>query len=102
LLCIGKGNFTKVGLFRSKTVKMQGNVHVRQRIESNYRAEERITMKTSTQDQTQGKLHEAKGAIKQTAGKLTGNPKLEADGRIEKNAGKVQSIAGKIEKAVGK
>ncbi len=59
-------------------------------------------MKPSTDDKTTGKLHEVKGAIKQTAGELTSDPNLEADGRAEKNAGKVQNIAGKIEKAVGK
>jgi uncharacterized protein YjbJ (UPF0337 family) len=58
-------------------------------------------MKPSTEDKTTGKLHEFKGAIKQKAGELTKNRNLEAEGRVEKNAGKVQSIAGKIEKAVG-
>ena len=58
-------------------------------------------MKPSTEDKTTGKLHEVKGAIKQEAGELTSNPTLEADGRAEKNAGKVQNVAGKIEKAVG-
>jgi uncharacterized protein YjbJ (UPF0337 family) len=59
-------------------------------------------MKQSTQDKTTGKLHEVKGAIRQKAGELTGNPSLEADGKAEKNAGKVQSIIGKIEKVLGK
>ena len=58
-------------------------------------------MKPSTQDKTQGKLHEVKGAIKQTAGKLAGNPNLEADGIAEKNTGKVQNAVGKVEKAIG-
>jgi uncharacterized protein YjbJ (UPF0337 family) len=58
-------------------------------------------MKPSTEDKTAGKLHEVKGAIKQKAGELTNNPNLEAKGAVEKNAGKVQSITGKIEKAVG-
>ena len=58
-------------------------------------------MKPSTEDKTSGKLHEVKGAIKQEAGEVTNNPNLEADGRAEKNAGKVQNVAGKIEKAVG-
>ena len=58
-------------------------------------------MKPSTEDKTSGKLHEVKGAVKQTAGEVAGNPNLEADGRAEKNAGKVQNVAGKIEKAVG-
>jgi len=59
-------------------------------------------MKPSTEDKTTGKLHEVKGAIKQNAGELTSSPNLEADGRAEKNTGKVQNVVGKIEKAVGK
>ena len=58
-------------------------------------------MKSSTDDKTTGKFHEVKGAIKQKAGELTKNPNLEANGRSEKNAGKVQKAVGKIEKAVG-
>jgi uncharacterized protein YjbJ (UPF0337 family) len=58
-------------------------------------------MKPSTDDQATGKLHEVKGAIKQKAGELTTDPNLEADGKAEKNAGKVQNVVGKIEKAVG-
>jgi uncharacterized protein YjbJ (UPF0337 family) len=58
-------------------------------------------MKPSTQDKTAGKLHEVKGAIKQTAGKLVGDTNLEADGMAEKNTGKVQNAVGKVEKAVG-
>jgi uncharacterized protein YjbJ (UPF0337 family) len=58
-------------------------------------------MKPSTEDKTTGTLHEVKGAIKQEAGKLTKNPNLEADVVAEKNAGKVQHVVGKIEKAVG-
>ena len=58
-------------------------------------------MKPSTEDKTSGKLHEVEGAVKQTAGEISGNPNLEADGRAEKNAGKVQSFVGKVEKAVG-
>ena len=58
-------------------------------------------MKPSTDDKTTGKFHEVKGAIKQKAGEVTKNPNLEADGVAEKNAGKVQHVVGKIEKAVG-
>ena len=58
-------------------------------------------MKPSTDDKTTGKFHEAKGAIKQKAGELTNNPCLESDGRTEKNAGKVQNVVGKVEKAIG-
>ena len=58
-------------------------------------------MKPSTDDKTTGKLHEVKGTIKEKVGELTKNPDLEAEGRAEKNAGKVQHWVGKVEKAVG-
>jgi uncharacterized protein YjbJ (UPF0337 family) len=58
-------------------------------------------MKPSTDDKTTGKFHEVKGAIKQKGGELTKNPKLEADGKAEKNAGKAQNFVGKVEKAIG-
>lgn len=58
-------------------------------------------MKPSTQDQSAGKLHELKGAVRQKVGELTKNRKLEINGMAEKNAGKVQNVIGKIEKAVG-
>ncbi|MGD0789335.1 MAG: CsbD family protein [Terracidiphilus sp.] len=58
-------------------------------------------MKLSTDDKASGKLHEVKGAIRQKAGELAKNPNLEADGRAEKNAGKVQGFVSKVEKAIG-
>ena len=59
-------------------------------------------IKPSTDDKTTGKLHEVKGTLKEKVGELTKNPDLEAEGRAEKNAGKVQNWVGKVEKAVGK
>jgi len=58
-------------------------------------------MKPSTDDKTTGKLHEVKGRIKENVGKLIKNPDLEADGKAEKNAGKVQNWVGEVKKAVG-
>jgi uncharacterized protein YjbJ (UPF0337 family) len=58
-------------------------------------------MKLSTDDKATGTIHEVKGAIKQKAGELTNDPDLEADGEVEKNAGKVQHFVGKVEKIVG-
>ncbi|MGV1871831.1 CsbD family protein [Agrobacterium rosae] len=43
----------------------------------------------------EGAANELKGTIKQAAGKLTGNKKLEAEGRGEKLAGEVQGTVGK-------
>jgi uncharacterized protein YjbJ (UPF0337 family) len=66
-----------------------------------YQTEEIYVMKPSTEDKTTGKLHEAKGTIKEKAGELINNPDLEADGRAEKNAGKAQNWVGKVENLVG-
>jgi uncharacterized protein YjbJ (UPF0337 family) len=58
-------------------------------------------MKPSTEDKTEGKLHEVKGNVKEQIGKVTNNADLEVSGKVEKNAGKTQKWLGKIEKAVG-
>ena len=59
-------------------------------------------MKSSTKDQTQGTFHEIKGKIKEVAGKLSDNPKLEGEGLGEKVAGKVQKKVGQVEKVLEK
>jgi uncharacterized protein YjbJ (UPF0337 family) len=43
-----------------------------------------------------------KGKVKETAGKVTNNPSLEADGKAEYNAGKVEKKVGQIEKVFEK
>ena len=45
-------------------------------------------------DRIEGTAHQAKGAIKEAAGKLTGDAKTEAEGTAEKAAGKVQNAVG--------
>jgi len=59
-------------------------------------------MKSSTKDRAEGKFHEAKGKVKEMAGKLTDNPKLEARGTGEKIAGKIQEKIGQVEKVLEK
>ena len=59
-------------------------------------------MKPSTKDQTEGNFHKATGKLKEIAGKLSMNPKLEAEGIDETKAGKVQKKIGQIEKVLGK
>jgi uncharacterized protein YjbJ (UPF0337 family) len=59
-------------------------------------------MKSSTKDQAKGRFHKVKGTIKEIAGELSDNPKLEAEGTDEKIAGKVQEKIGEIKKVVGK
>jgi uncharacterized protein YjbJ (UPF0337 family) len=59
-------------------------------------------MKSSTKDQAKGKFHKVKGTIKEIVGKVSDNPKLEAEGTGEKIAGKVQEKIGQVEKVLGK
>ena len=62
----------------------------------------RNIMKSSAKDQAEGTFHEAKGKVKEVAGKITNNPKLEAKGKAEKIAGKVQEKIGQVKKILGK
>jgi len=57
-------------------------------------------MKSSTRDQAQGTFHEMKGKLKEAAGKLSDNPKLEGEGLGEKMAGKVQRKIGQVEQVL--
>jgi uncharacterized protein YjbJ (UPF0337 family) len=59
-------------------------------------------MKSSTKDQIEGKLQEAKGKIKEKAGQMTNNPKLKAEGQDEEVAGTVQKKVGQIKKVFEK
>ncbi len=45
-------------------------------------------------------MHQAKGGVKEAAGKLTGDKKTEASGAAEKAAGKVQNAVGGAKDAV--
>ena len=47
-------------------------------------------------NRTEGAARKAAGAIKETAGKLTGNRQMQAEGAATKAAGKAQNAAGKI------
>jgi uncharacterized protein YjbJ (UPF0337 family) len=45
-------------------------------------------------DRVEGVGHQVKGAVKEAAGKVTGDSKLQAEGKTEKAAGKVQNAIG--------
>ena len=62
----------------------------------------RNTMKSSAKDQAEGKFHQAKGRVKEMAGKITDNPKLEAKGKFERIAGNFQEKIGQFKKVLGK
>ena len=59
-------------------------------------------MKSSIRDKAEGTFHEVKGRVKEVAGKLSDNPKLEAEGINEKIDGKVQEKIGEVKKVLGK
>jgi uncharacterized protein YjbJ (UPF0337 family) len=60
------------------------------------------TMKSGTQDQAEGMFHKVKGMLKEIAGRLGMNSKLEAEGKEEKIVGKVQEKIGQVKKVIGK
>jgi len=57
-----------------------------------------------------GRMDEVKGSLKSAAGKVTGNERMEAEGKAEKNAGKAaretegaaDQVAGNVKMAAGK
>lgn len=52
------------------------------------------------EDRVKGSLNQAKGAIKEGVGKVTGDTKLQAEGTADKVAGKTQSTVGGAKDAV--
>ena len=59
-------------------------------------------MKQSTKHRAKGKFHELKGKVKETVGRATNDPDLEAEGLGEKLGGKVLKKIGQVEKALEK
>jgi uncharacterized protein YjbJ (UPF0337 family) len=51
-------------------------------------------------DQLKGRVEEAKGSIKEAAGRVTGKPDLEDRGTLQKAAGKVQKNFGDVKQEV--
>ena len=58
-------------------------------------------MKQSTKHKAKGKFHELKGKVKETVGRATNDPDLEAEGLGEKLGGKVLKKIGQVEKVLG-
>jgi uncharacterized protein YjbJ (UPF0337 family) len=51
-------------------------------------------------DRTAGIGHKIKGSIKEAAGKVSGDQKLEAEGKTEKTVGKVQNAVGGVKDSI--
>ena len=47
-------------------------------------------------DRIKGSAQQAKGTVKEIAGKVTGDAKLESEGKADKVAGKVQNAIGSL------
>jgi uncharacterized protein YjbJ (UPF0337 family) len=57
-----------------------------------------VLMKSSTKDKIKGGFEEAKGKVKEKAGKATANPDLRDRGTAEKAGGKIQRKIGDVKK----
>jgi uncharacterized protein YjbJ (UPF0337 family) len=53
-------------------------------------------------EHVKGAADKAKGAVKDAAGKITGDTKLEAEGKIDKAKGSAHNAAGDVKDAVRK
>lgn len=51
-------------------------------------------------DEVKGVANQAKGAVKDAVGGLTGNTKMQAEGKMDKAAGKVQQKVGEAKDAI--
>ena len=51
-------------------------------------------------DRIKGMAEQAKGAMKETAGKVLGDEKLKAEGKVDKAEGKIHSAIGGVKDAV--
>jgi uncharacterized protein YjbJ (UPF0337 family) len=60
------------------------------------------TMKSSANDQVEGKVYQIKGKVREMAGEISGKPDLKAESSSEKLEGKAQEKIGDIEKVFGK
>ncbi len=59
-------------------------------------------MKSSTHDQAAGTVKKITGIGKEVTGNLIGNPRLEAEGKVEKAEGRIQKKVGEIKQVLGK
>ena len=53
-------------------------------------------------DELKGKLDQAKGTVKETVGRVTNDPDLEAEGSADRTGGKVQEGFGTAKRKIGK
>jgi uncharacterized protein YjbJ (UPF0337 family) len=54
------------------------------------------------QDRIKGRVKQVKGSVTENLGKVTGDPALEAEGKIERTQGTLQIAFGKVKDALRK
>ena len=59
-------------------------------------------MKSSSKNKIEGKIHQVKGSIKETVGRVLNNRELETEGWLENKKGKVKEKIGQLKKMVKK
>lgn len=59
-------------------------------------------MKSSTRDNVEGKMHQVKGKVKETIGRVVKDRDMEAEGIAENIGGKAQEKIGELKKVAGK
>jgi uncharacterized protein YjbJ (UPF0337 family) len=57
-------------------------------------------VKQSTKNVARGKANEIKGKVKEKAGRMTNNPRLEDEGTDQRIGGKVQRKVGQVQKVL--
>lgn len=63
-------------------------------------AEETDQVTTINKDQVKGRIEEAKGAAKETTGKVLDDKGMEIEGNVQKNLGKAQAGYGDLKKDI--
>ena len=59
-------------------------------------------MKSSTKDKIKGKVEQAKGSVKEGAGRATSDPAMQDRGTTQKVGGKLREKMGDVKKVFGK
>ena len=59
-------------------------------------------MKSSTKDKAKGRLEQAKGVVKEKAGRATGSERTQDSGTVDKVKGTVRNKVGDVKKVFGK
>ncbi len=70
--------------------------------QSKLKTDWRKILKSNTKNSAEGRIHQVRGKIKETIGKVVNNHELEIKGKVENAKGKIQEKVGEIEKIIKK